>query len=52
MRFDPATGLAEHPGQAALWASTGGERVKVSVGAMGRPTVCTAEGSLPPFAAC
>ena len=52
MRFDPATGQAEQPGQAALWASTGGERVKVSVGAMGRPAVCMTEGSLPPFPAC
>lgn len=50
--FDPATGQADQAGQTAVWASTGGERVKVSVGAMGRPAVCTTEGSLPPFPAC
>lgn len=52
VRFDPATGQAETPGMAAVWASSGGERVKVSVGAMGRPAVCMQEGSLPPFPAC
>lgn len=52
MRFDPATGQAEAPGTAAVWAAGGGERVRVSVGAMGRPSVCAQEGSLPPFPAC
>lgn len=52
VRFDPATGQAETPGTAAVWAAPGGERVKVSVGAMGRPAVCTQEGSLPPFPSC
>ena len=52
MRFDPATGEVESPGTAAVWAAPGGERVKVSVGAMGRPSVCTLEGHLPPWPAC
>lgn len=52
VRFDPATGQAETPGTAAIWAAPGGERVKVSVGAMGRPSVCMQEGNLPPFPAC
>jgi len=52
VRFDPATGQAETPGTTAVWATSGAERVKVSVGAMGRPAVCTQEGSLPPFPAC
>lgn len=52
VRFDPATGQADQPGQTAVWAGSGGERVMVSVGAMGRPSVCTTDGSLPPFPAC
>lgn len=52
VRFDPATGQVETPGTAAIWAAAGGERVKVSVGAMGRPAVCTEAGSLPPLPGC
>lgn len=52
VRFDPATGQADTPGTAALWGTASGERVRVGVTAMGRPTVCMQEGSLPPYPAC
>jgi len=52
VRFDPATGQADTPGLAALWSSAGGERVRVGVSAMGRPSVCMQEGRLPPYPAC
>jgi type IV fimbrial biogenesis protein FimT len=52
LRFDPATGQVDAPGMAALWTSAGGERVEVSVGALGRPTTCTLQGTLPPLPAC
>ncbi|MCC7152559.1 MAG: prepilin-type N-terminal cleavage/methylation domain-containing protein [Rubrivivax sp.] len=52
VRFDPGSGQVDVPGVKALWAAPSGERVQVSVGAMGRPTVCMQEGSLPPWAPC
>ena len=52
LRFDPATGQADAPGLAALWTSASGERVQVSVGALGRPSTCTLQGTLPPLPAC
>ena len=52
VRFDPATGNPDAPGTAAVWSAPGGERVQVSVNAMGRPWVCTLDGALPPFPAC
>lgn len=50
--FDPGSGQVDVPGVKALWAAPGGERVQVSVGAMGRPAVCMLDGSLPPFTPC
>ncbi|MCA0244475.1 MAG: GspH/FimT family pseudopilin [Proteobacteria bacterium] len=52
LRFDPATGNPDAPGTAAVWTAAGGERVQVSVNAMGRPVVCMLDGTLPPFGPC
>lgn len=52
VRFDPTTGQADAPGMTALWASRGDERVQVSVGALGRSSACTLQGTLPPLPAC
>jgi type IV fimbrial biogenesis protein FimT len=52
VRFDPTTGNPDNPGVAALWGAPGGERLQVSVNAMGRPYVCALEGTLPPLPGC
>jgi type IV fimbrial biogenesis protein FimT len=51
-RFDPANGAAEATGSTAVWATTGPERVQVSVSPMGRPHSCVLEGTLPPLPRC
>lgn len=50
-RFDPATGHAEQAGTLAVWQA-GGQQVRVSVSMLGRPQVCTLDGSLPPIPGC
>jgi type IV fimbrial biogenesis protein FimT len=56
VRFDPATGQVDVPGMTALWSATqadaGSARVQVSVGALGRPSSCTLQGTLAPLPAC
>lgn len=52
VRFDPTTGNPDAPGTAAVWSAPSGERVQVSVNTVGRPWVCTLDGTLPPFPAC
>jgi len=52
LRFDPVTGQVDAPGMAALWTGPSGERVQVSVGALGRPASCTLQGTLPPLPSC
>lgn len=51
-RFDPISGLPEHAGAGAVWAVPGGERIRVSVNALGRPELCMVEGQMVPFGAC
>lgn len=50
--FDPASGLADIDGGGAVWGVPGGERVRVSVNALGRPSVCVLEGQLAPLSGC
>ncbi len=51
-RFDPTSGTADLTGTAAVLHSTGGERVRVSLSPLGRPSVCMLEGNLPPWQGC
>lgn len=52
LRFDPASGTASLSGMAAVLQAGQPERVKVSVSALGRPSVCVMDGSLPPLPGC
>ena len=51
-RFDPASGTADFSGTAALWQASQAERVRVTLSALGRPSVCVLDGSLPPLPGC
>lgn len=51
-RFDPASGSVDRPGTTAVLLAAGGERVRVSLSPLGRPHVCTLEGTLPPLPGC
>ncbi|MFO1330446.1 MAG: GspH/FimT family pseudopilin [Rubrivivax sp.] len=50
--FDPASGVADTEGGGATWGVPGGERLRVSVNALGRPSVCVQEGQLAPLPGC
>lgn len=52
VQFDPGTGHATTAGAVALLVASGDERVRVDVSAPGRPSVCVAEGNLPPYGRC
>lgn len=52
VRFDPSSGRTEAAVNTSTWGVPHGERLQVSVNAMGRPAVCVADGNLPPFTSC
>lgn len=51
-RFDPASGLPDAGGAGAVLGVGSGVRARVTVQALGRPTVCVLEGHLAPLAGC
>ena len=52
VRFDPASGNPDTGAQVAVWQVASGEKVRVSVSPLGRPSVCMLDGALPPLPGC
>lgn len=52
VNYEPETGRATDAGGGAVWQTDNGQRVRVGLTPMGRPSACVLEGQLPPLPGC